>query len=262
MVAITSFKREDIFKAVKKMYTEVATKPETGFHFPTGRPACEFLGYPAEQLDAIPATAVESFAGVGYPFRCNVIKEGDEVLDIGAGAGTDALIASLLTGPTGKVYGLDMTNAMQDKLARNAQMQGADNVVPIKGNAEEIPLEDASVDVVTSNGVLNLVPDKRIAFAELYRVLKPGGHIQISDIVIGTRGDELEDSRNNPNLWAECIVGALLSEQYVTGLSETGLSDVKVLHKQDYFGKSSNKSTREVAAYFDAHSITLSATKN
>lgn len=257
MVAITKYGRDEIFNAVKKMYTDVAENPEKGFHFPTGRPACEFLGYPADQLDAIPATAVESFAGVGYPFRCNVIKKGDTVLDIGAGAGTDVLISAILAGDSGKVYGLDMTQAMQTKLENNAKKMGIANVEPLMGNAEDIPLGDAAVDVVTSNGVLNLVPDKPKAFAEIYRILKPGGHIQISDIVINKSAEELDESKNNPKLWAECIVGALHEDIYVSALKDVGFKDVSVICNQDYFSRSSNDATKSVAEYFQAQSITI-----
>src|SRR5688572_17642650 len=112
MVAILSNQREVIFSAVRKMYTDVAVTPEREFHFPTGRRACEFVGYPREQLDSVPASAVESFAGVGYPFAAKVVRTGDVVLDIGSGSGTDALIASRLVGPTGRVIGLDLTEAM------------------------------------------------------------------------------------------------------------------------------------------------------
>lgn len=261
MVAITKFSRENIFDAVKQMYTDVATKPEMGFHFPTGRPACEFLGYPKEQLDAIPPTALESFAGVGYPFRCNAISEGDVVLDIGAGAGTDVLISSLLTGDNGKVYGLDMTDAMHNKLHDNIKKMGANNVEPLLGNAEDIPLDDATVDVITSNGVLNLVPDKQIAFAELFRVMKSGGRLQISDIIIQRCEEELVEAKNNPKLWAECIVGALYEDYYTRWLEEAGFESVKVILHQDYFSKSDNASTREVAQHFNAESITISGKK-
>ncbi|MCG6872547.1 MAG: methyltransferase domain-containing protein, partial [Gammaproteobacteria bacterium] len=171
MVAISKFDREHIFDAVKLMYTAVANEPEREFHFPTGRWICEFLGYPSEQLDAVPPTALESFAGVGYPFAGDVIRPGDTVLDIGAGAGTDVFISSLLVEAHGKVYGLDMTRAMNEKLQRNLELAGVGNIEPLFGNAEEIPLPDASVDVVTSNGVLNLVPDKALAFGEIFRVL-------------------------------------------------------------------------------------------
>jgi arsenite methyltransferase len=261
MVAITKFTRENIFDAVKEMYTDVATKPEMGFHFPTGRPACEFLGYPKEQLDAVPPTALESFAGVGYPFRCNAINPGDVVLDIGAGAGTDALISSLLTGDAGKVYGLDMTDAMHNKLHDNIKKMGVTNVEPLLGNAEDIPLEDATVDVITSNGVLNLVPDKQIAFAELFRVMKSGGKLQISDIIIQRCEEELVESKNNPKLWAECIVGALYEDYYTRWLEEAGFQNIKVILHQDYFSKSENASTREVAQHFNAESITISGNK-
>lgn len=257
MVAITKFGRDEIFTAVKKMYTDVATRPEVKYHFPTGRAICEILGYPAEQLDAIPDTAYESFAGVGYPFRCSVIKTGDVILDIGSGAGTDVFISSLLTGKTGTVYGLDMTEAMQEKLEKNKAVMGVDNVIQLKGNAEDIPLDDACVDVVTSNGVLNLVPDKQKAFAEILRVLKPGGYIQISDIAINKQEQELDESKSNPKLWAECIVGALHEDLYVKGLEEAGFEDVRVLCEQDYFSYSEFESTHNVARYFGAKSITI-----
>jgi arsenite methyltransferase len=174
MVAILGGSRAFIFKAVEQMYTEVATQPERTFHFPTGRLACLFVGYPAAQLDRIPATATESFAGVGYPFAADVVREGDVVLDIGSGSGTDTLIASFLTGERGTVYGLDMTEAMRAKLHRNIAQMKAANVQVIDGNAERLPLPDASVDVVTSNGVLNLVPDKPAAFSRCERRYRNG----------------------------------------------------------------------------------------
>jgi len=258
MVAIFSDKREFIFKAVADMYTDVATHPEKTFHFPTGRLACLFVGYPGDQLDLLPATAPESFAGVGYPFAANVIREGDVILDVGSGSGTDTLIASTLTGPGGKVYGLDMTKAMLAKLRRNVAAMGAKNVAPIEGNAEEIPLPDASVDVVTSNGVLNLVPDKPRAFAEIARVLKPGGRLQISDISLAKPVSE--KSRSDPKLWAECVVGAVVEGDYVEQLRAAGLA-VEVISRLDYFAGSVSQDTRRVAHGLGAHSIVLRGTK-
>src|SRR5215813_7337414 len=160
MVAILSNQRSAILDAVRRMYTEVAIECNREFHFPTGRKACEFVGYPAMQLDTLPTTAVESFAGVGYPFAANVIRPGDEVLDIGSGSGTDALIATRLVGPSGRVIGLDLTEAMRDKLRTNAGVAKAANLEILAGNAESIPMPDVSVDVVTTNDVINLVPDK------------------------------------------------------------------------------------------------------
>jgi len=254
MVAIFSDKREFIFKAVADMYTDVATHPEKTFHFPTGRLACLFVGYPAHQLDRVPATAVESFAGVGYPFAADVIRAGDVVLDIGSGAGTDTLIASTLVGPHGKVYGLDMTPAMLDKLRRNVAAMRAENVVPTAGNAEEIPLPDASIDVVTSNGVLNLVPDKPRAFAEIARVLKAGGRLQISDISLAKPVSE--KSRSDPKLWAECVVGAVVEDDYLAQLRAAGL-DVEVISRLDYFAGSVSQDTRRVAHGLGAHTIVM-----
>ena len=259
MVAFMSNDKDHIFGAVRDMYTDVATHPEKRFHFPTGRAACEFVGYSAAQLDAIPATACESFAGVGYPFAADVIRTGNTVLDIGSGSGTDALIAASLTGPNGQVLGLDMTDAMRQKLKINAQHQGTANVEVIPGNAEEIPLPDASVHVVTSNGVLNLVPDKHKAFAEIFRVLRPGGHLQIADIVVGKR---LSDKcREDPQLWAECIVGAVQEGDYFAIFKQVGFTNIEKLSELDYFSGSSNEETRRVAASFGAHTVVMRASK-
>jgi SAM-dependent methyltransferase len=258
VVAIFSDKKEFILKAVSDMYTDVARHPGKTFHFPTGRLACLFVGYPAAQLDLIPASAVESFAGVGYPFATGVIREGDVILDIGSGSGTDTLIASTLTGSRGRVYGLDMTQAMLEKLRRNLAAMNAANVEALEGNAEEIPLDDGTVDVVTSNGVLNLVPDKPRAFAEIARVLKPGGRVQISDIALTKPVSE--KARADPKLWAECVVGAVLEDRYLELLHAAGL-EVKVIGRLDYFSGSVSADTRRAAQGFGAHTIVLRGNK-
>jgi len=257
-MALWSHKKEFIFKAVDEMYTDVASHPDTVFHFPTGRWACLFVGYPANQLDDLPAEATESFAGVGYPFEADVIRPGDTVLDIGSGSGTDALIAAMLTGPQGAVYGLDMTRAMREKLQRIVAARKIGHVRVIEGNAEQIPLPDASIDVVTSNGVLNLVPDKPAAFGEIARVLKPGGRLQIADIAL--RVPVSDQSRADPRLWAECVVGAITEDDYVSLLRAAGLS-VEVFHDMDYFAGSVNASTRRAAHALGAHAIVMRGCK-
>ena len=259
MVAILSNQREVIFDAVRRMYTDVATMPERVFHFPTGRRACEFVGYPAEQLDRLPETTVESFAGVGYPFSARVIRTGDTVLDIGSGSGTDALIAVGLVGPGGRVIGLDLTEAMRTKLRAIAADAGAANLEVMEGNAEAILLPDVSVDVVSSNGVLNLVPDKAAAIREIHRVLRPGGRLQLADIVVESLPSDA--CRAQPELWAECIVGATTVERYTAEFEAAGLRGVEVLSRSDYFSASSNAETRRVAGSFGAHTVALRARK-
>ncbi|HEU5170609.1 MAG TPA: methyltransferase domain-containing protein [Gemmatimonadales bacterium] len=259
MVAILSNQRGVILDAVRRMYTEVANVPEREFHFPTGRRACEFVGYPAEQLDLLPPTALESFAGVGYPFAAGVIRSGDVVLDIGSGSGTDALIASRLVGAGGRVIGLDMTEAMREKLGANAARAGAANLEVLAGDAEEIPLPDASVDVVTTNGVLNLVPDKPRAIREVARVLRPGGRLQLADIVVESLPSEA--CRSHPELWAECVVGATTADTYLAEFAAAGLCDLQVLARLDYFAGSSSAETRKVAGSFGAHSVVLRGRK-
>jgi len=259
MVAIVSHKREAIHRAVREMYTTVATAPGQTFHFPTGRAACEVLGYRPEQLAGLPEAAVESFAGVGCPFAAQVIREGDTVLDVGSGSGTDTLICARLVGPRGRVYALDMTESMREKLRRAAAAAGITNVAVLEGDAETIPLPDQSVDVVTSNGVLNLVPDKARAIAEIHRVLKPGGRVQIADIALAR--PVAARFRQDPQMWAECVVGAVEEERYVAMLQATGFESVQRIGDFDYFALSGNDKTREVAGLFTAHSVTLRAVK-
>jgi arsenite methyltransferase len=255
MVAIAGFSREKVIAAVRKMYTSVATAPQQPYHFPVGRGACLDVGYPAEVLEGLPDAALESFAGVGYPYRAGAIASGDRVLDIGAGAGTDTLIAARIVGARGKVYALDMTSAMLVKLRDLVAELGLANVEIVEGNAEEIPLPDASVDAVTSNGVLNLVPDKRKAAAEIRRVLRPGGHVQIADVVI--RRPVPETCASDPKLWAECVVGASVDEDYLALWRANGFERVTVLRDYDYFSLSRSAETRKVAASFGGRAIEI-----
>jgi SAM-dependent methyltransferase len=253
MVAILGFSRERIFDAVRDMYTGLANAPDLPYHFPVGRDALRVAGYPEQLLEGLPAASLASFAGVGYPFRAGAIKEGDTVLDIGAGSGTDSLIAARLVGPRGKVYALDMTPAMLAKL--RALAASVPNVEVLEGNAESLPLPDASVDVVTSNGVLNLVPDKRRAIGEIFRVLKPGGRVQIADIVI--RRPVTLDCKTDPKLWAECVVGATVDEDYLAAFRDAGFEEVAALREFDCFSHSRSDHTREVANRFGARAIEI-----
>lgn len=259
MVAIASLKPEFIFRAVEQMYTAVAREPEREFHFPTGAAACLAVGYPEAALHGLPPAALESFAGVGYPFRVDAVRAGDVVLDIGCGSGTDTLIASRRVGRQGKVYALDMTAAMRTKLAATLAANGITNVEIIAGNAQAIPLPDHAVDVVTSNGVLNLVPDKARAFAEISRVLKPGGRVQIADIAL--HKPIADKYRRDPTMWAECVVGAVEEQKYLEMLRAAGLDETEAIEHFDYFALSRSDDTRTVANLFGARSVVLSARK-
>ena len=255
MVAIAGFNKDQILSAVREMYSEVASLPSKQFHFPTGRTACLFVGYPKDWLGHVPASAIESFAGVGFPFRADVIRPGNRVLDVGAGSGTDSLIAARIVGPKGMVFALDMTPAMLAKLRKNVELAAAANVAVVEGNAESIPLPDASVDVVTSNGVLNLVPDKVKAIAEIFRVLRPGGQAQIADIVVGRPVQK--SMRSDPKLWAECVVGACVEEDYIELFRSAGFASVTLLRGYDYFSASVSADTRRVAQSLGAKAIEL-----
>jgi arsenite methyltransferase len=183
---------------IKKTYASVSDEPERDFIFPTGRAWAEDLGYPAE-LANVPEGAVESFAGVANPWALGRLAPGERVLDLGSGAGTDSLIAAQMVGPKGRVIGIDMTPAMLAKARAAAAEMGTSNVEFVESEAERLPFPDASFDVVVSNGVIDLIPDKDAVFSELFRVLVPGGRMQIADVTI--QNPVSEEGRRNIDLW-------------------------------------------------------------
>jgi arsenite methyltransferase len=192
--------RDQLRKQISDKYTDVALAPGKGFHFHTGRPLAAMLGYDAADVDRLPAGTVESFAGTGNPFSMGRLREGETVVDIGCGAGFDALQAALQVGPRGRVIAVDMTAAMREKTQAGATELGLSNVDVRHGYMEELPVGDASVDVVISNGVINLTPDKAGAMREVYRVLKPGGRFQIGDIIV--HKEVPQDAKDDIDLWS------------------------------------------------------------
>ena len=177
---------EALRKEVSKKYREVATDPAGSFHFHTGRYLARHLGYDEATTASLPEAAVESFAGVANVFSVRAVQPGERVVDIGSGAGFDCFVAARLAGPTGKVVGVDMTEEMLAKSRATAREIGLANVEFREGLAERLPVEDAWADVVISNGVINLCPDKRAVFSEILRVLRPGGSVEFADIANGS----------------------------------------------------------------------------
>jgi len=189
----------DVLKSeIRKTYASVSQEPDKDFVFPTGRAWAEDLGYP-EELARVPDAAVESFAGVANPFSLGRLEPGERVLDLGCGAGTDSLVAAQMVGPEGSVTGIDMTPEMLAKARSAAGELGAANVEFVEAEAERLPFPDAGFDVVISNGVIDLIPDKDAVFAELFRVLRPGGRIQLADVTI--QQPVSEEGRRKIDLW-------------------------------------------------------------
>jgi len=187
-------------REVQEMYSRVAVAPDGSFHFHRGPEyAIGWLGYDAAELSALPRTVTNAFAGIGNPHAIAPLGEGLSVLDVGSGAGTDLLLAARHVGPSGRAIGIDMTAEMREHARAGAQHCDLRHVEVLEGDATHLPVADASIDVVISNGVLNLVPEKERAFAEIARVLRPGGRLQIADIVTGV---ELSEAiRRDVDLW-------------------------------------------------------------
>jgi len=182
--AVIDVDAESLREAIREEYRVVAEDPNHGFHFHTGRRLTEIVGYEAEWLEGVPETAIESFAGTGCPFRMGELTAGEHVVDLGCGAGIDSMVAARMVGPEGAVIGIDMTPEMIEKARRAASEGSFDHVEIRNGLLEELPVPDGWADVVISNGVFNLAPDKNQALGEMDRVLKPGGRLQIGDILV------------------------------------------------------------------------------
>ncbi len=210
----------ELEQRVKRMYEEVALEPEREFHFETGRPLAERLGYPADDLDRIPAAAIDSFAGVGYFLDLAAIQPGEAVLDLGSGSGTDSFLAALAGGPNGRVIGIDMTEEQLDKARRLAVEGGFGNVDFRVGYIERPPVEPEGFDCVISNGVINLSPDKPAVFAAAARALRPGGRLALADIVTETQLPE--GVTCDASLWAACIGGAMQRDGYRAAIEAAG----------------------------------------
>jgi arsenite methyltransferase len=221
MSARTAFDPRDLETKVKAMYRRVAEDPHGEFHFEMGRALAERLGYALADLNRIPAEAIESFAGVGYFFDFADLKQGETVIDLGSGSGMDTFVTALKVGSQGHVIGIDMTDAQLDKAERLRAAAGFSNVTYRKGYVDNVPCNDASADVVISNGVINLAPDKTAVFREAVRLLKPGGRLAIADIVTTAR---LPDAViHNADLWAACVGGAVRQDDYRAAIESVGL---------------------------------------
>jgi len=226
----------EVRKMVSETYARAVSNPGTGC---CGGSSCgtqkgvlaKLAGYDSQELAALPDEAVINSFGCGNPLAFSEVQPGDVVLDLGSGAGIDLIIAAKKVGPTGRVIGVDMTDAMIDKARANIAAAGMKNVEIRKGLIEEMPVESASVDWVISNCVINLSPDKPRVFAEIARVLRPGGHMRVSDIVVH---DLPEAVRKSAALYSSCIAGAISEDEYLAGLKNAGLVDVAVRERQVY----------------------------
>jgi SAM-dependent methyltransferase len=191
---------EKLREAISSKYSGVAEHPELGFHFHTGPHLARMLGYRDDDIARLPVGIVESFAGTGNPFSMGHLQRGEAVLDVGCGAGFDTLQAAVQVGHEGTVVGVDMTPAMIAKARAGAESMGLGNTGFRQGLAERLPVVDGSIDVVISNGVVNLTPDKEATLAEMFRVLRPGGRIQIGDIVV--HKEVPQDAKDDIALWS------------------------------------------------------------
>ncbi|KKL92800.1 hypothetical protein LCGC14_1881080 [marine sediment metagenome] len=249
--------KKELETKVKEMYRAVAENPNGQFHFEMGRKLAERLGYPTSDLNRLPRKAIDSFAGVGYHFGLADIQEGEHVLDLGSGSGMDVFFAALKVGPSGRVAGVDMTDAQLEKAEALRVQEELQSVSFRKGHIETLPFEEAQFDVVVSNGVINLSPEKEKVFRELSRVLKRDGRLAISDIV--SEQELPEGVTCDATLWAACIGGAMQMDQYKTAIERAGLRLVSLEENLQY--QFITSSAQGASKKYGVKSISLLATK-
>jgi arsenite methyltransferase len=223
--------REVLEAQVQEMYRQVARGEDAQLHFTIGRGLALRVGYPSELLDAIPEEALASFAGVGYHLDLAQLSQGEHVLDLGSGSGTDVFCAAVQVGATGRVIGVDFTDEQIEKAARLRDRDGFAQVEFVEASIDALPFEDATFDVVISNGVINLSPVKARVFSEAARVLRPGGRLALADIV--SAKPLKEKTRRNTELWAACIAGAIPRRNYADAIEQAGLG-VGTIRENDY----------------------------
>jgi SAM-dependent methyltransferase len=224
---------DELRTAIRAEYAAVASEPEKGFHFHTGYRLAAILGYPQAWIEALPPGAVSSMAGTGNPLALGELRRGERVVDCGSGAGADSLIAARLVGLEGRVIGVDMTPEMIERARANAAATGMTNVEFREGLLEAMPVDDGWADVVISNGVLNLVPDKAAALQEMHRVLTSGGRLQMADIVLSRPVSNT--SKQDVSLWTGCIAGGLLEDELHALIETAGFRDVAIVRGADVF---------------------------
>jgi ubiquinone/menaquinone biosynthesis C-methylase UbiE len=248
---------KDLEQKVKAMYRAVALEPGGEFHFEMGRVLAERLGYPSSELDAVPGEAIDSFAGVGYYFDLAGLEPGEHVVDLGSGSGMDSFVAALGVGPSGRVTGIDMTDEQLAKAERLRRGAGMANVVYRRGYIEATGLPAGHFDVVISNGVVNLAPDKGAVFREAARLLRPGGRLALADIV--TELPLPQSITCDATLWAACIGGAMQIESYRAAIEAAGLRVREVRDNPQY--QFTSKSALGATRKFRVKSISLLAVK-
>jgi arsenite methyltransferase len=252
--ASSLFDAAELEAKVREMYGHVAREDDAALHFEVGRPVTEHLGYPADLLDAIPPEALASFAGVGYHLDLAALTPGASVLDLGSGSGTDVFCAAVQVGAGGGAVGVDFTRAQLDKATGLRDRDGFSQVSFVEARIDELPFEDASFDVVISNGVINLSVVKPRVFAEAARVLRPGGRLALSDIVSGK--PLKERTRRNVDLWAACIAGAIPRSSYIEAIEAAGFT-VGAVRRNDY--RFVSERALDACSTYEVESISLVA---
>src|SRR2546421_9406320 len=242
---------------VKDMYRQVAREEEAELHFEVGKPLALHLGYPADVLEAVPAEALASFAGVGYHFDLAALAPGQVVLDLGSGSGTDVFFAAVQVDESGRVTGVDFTDEQVAKATRLRDRDGFSHVDFVEARIDELPFQDGSFDVVISNGVINLSPVKDRVFTEAARVLRAGGRLAVADIVSGR--PLKERTRRNIELWAACIAGAIPRRSYVEGVEAAGF-EVKTVRENDY--RFISERALDACSTYGVQSVSLVAVKD